>query len=38
MPLQTQTAKEFHVKIEGIVQDTSMTYMDAVQAEDSGRG
>ena len=30
MPLQTQTAKEFHVKIEGIVQDTSMTYMDAV--------
>ena len=30
MPLQTQTAKEFHVKIECIVQDTSMTYMDSV--------
>ena len=30
MALQTQTAKEFHVKIEDIVQDTSMTYMDAV--------
>ena len=30
MALQTQTAKEFHVKIEGIVKDTSMSYMDAV--------
>ena len=30
MALQTQTAKEFHVKIESIVKDTSMSYMDAV--------
>ena len=30
MSLQTQTAKEFHVKIESIVKDTSMSYMDAV--------
>ena len=30
MALQTQTAKEFFVKIEDIVTDTSMSYMDAV--------
>ena len=30
MALQTQTAKEFFVKIEDIVADTSMSYMDAV--------
>ena len=30
MSLQTQTAKEFFVKIENIVTDTSMSYMDAV--------
>ena len=30
MPLQTQTAKEFFVKIQDIVTDTSMSYMDAV--------
>ena len=30
MPLQTQSAKEFFVKIEDIVTDTSMSYMDAV--------
>ena len=30
MALQTQTAKEFFIKIEDIVADTSMSYMDAV--------
>ena len=30
MSLQTQTAKEFFVKIQDIVTDTSMSYMDAV--------
>jgi len=30
MALQTQTAKEFFVKIQDIVADTSMSYMDAV--------
>ena len=30
MALQTQTAKEFFLKIQDIVTDTSMSYMDAV--------
>ena len=30
MALQIQTTKEFFVKIEDIVTDTSMSYMDAV--------
>ena len=30
MALQTQTAKEFFMKIEDIVADSSMSYMDAV--------
>ena len=30
MALQTQTAKEFFLKIQDIVTDTSMSYMDAI--------
>ena len=30
MALQTQTAKEFFLKIQDIVTDTSMSYIDAV--------
>ena len=30
MPLQTQTSSEFYIKIQNLVNDTKLSYMDAI--------